>query len=97
MQGGADVAGASHRQLEGVDVEALLVRVGQQADEVVLLKVSDRGEQSMLCIHFSLSIFCCQTFPNQSSHDARDDVANVALCFMPRVNVMFTIGDFSLF
>ena len=33
-----DVARASHRHLEGVDVQALLVGVGQQPDEVVLLE-----------------------------------------------------------
>jgi hypothetical protein len=34
----SDVTGASDRQLEGVNVEALLVGVGQQPDEVVLLQ-----------------------------------------------------------
>ena len=32
-----DVAGAGHRELEAVDVETLLVGVGQQPDKVVLL------------------------------------------------------------
>ena len=38
-----DVAGASHRELEAVDVEALLIGVGQQPDKVVLLNTL-RGE-----------------------------------------------------
>ena len=38
-----DVAGASHRELETVDVETLLVGVGQQPDKVVLLHTL-RGE-----------------------------------------------------
>ena len=40
---GRDVAGARHRELEAVDVETLLVSVGQQADKVVLLDTL-RGE-----------------------------------------------------
>ena len=38
-----DVAGASHRELEAIDVEALLISVGQQPDKVVLLNTL-RGE-----------------------------------------------------
>ena len=38
-----NVAGAGHRELETVDVETLLVGVGQQPDKVVLLHTL-RGE-----------------------------------------------------
>ena len=38
MPGLADVAGAGDGQLEGVDVQPLLVSVGEEADEVVLLQ-----------------------------------------------------------
>ena len=36
--GGTQVTAARHRELEAVDVEPLLVGVGQQADEVVFLE-----------------------------------------------------------